>query len=215
MNYLNYLTDKEIVNTDDLKNGNIHEETTFNGNRENLFNKGLGGNVLSEENTSKYQVKYLKDLKDEEDRNSEELEVIFNHNSEIETTKVTETKMRNGHTTIYCKRLEQTMERCPITGISDLSLLRHSHIKPWSVSTDEEKLDGYNGLLLEYGYDMLFDRGWITFENDGTLLVSPRIPKELLSIYWLLRHGKTYNIYNSSGKRSKYLEYHRQNIFKG
>ena len=130
------------------------------------------------------------------------------------TVKVIKTKARVGHSNIYCRNLEMTMSSCPITKISDISLLRHSHIKPWSVSTDEEKLDGYNGLLLEYGYDMLFDRGWITFENDGTLLISPKIPKELLNLYWLLKHGEKYNIYNKSGKRSKYLEYHREHVYK-
>lgn len=130
------------------------------------------------------------------------------------TVKVIETKARIGHSNIYCKNLEMTMPCCPITKISDVSLLRHSHIKPWSVSNDSEKLDGYNGLLLEYGYDMLFDKGWISFENNGVLLVSPKIPKDLLRVYWLLEDGKVYNIFNESGKRDKYLEYHRKNIFK-
>lgn len=137
-----------------------------------------------------------------------------NFGSVQNTVKVIKTKTRVGHSNIYCRNLEMTMSCCPITKISDISLLRHSHIKPWSVSTDEEKLDGYNGLLLEYGYDMLFDKGWISFENNGLLLISPRISKDLLKVYWLLEEGKVYNIYNESGMRNKYLDYHRKNIFK-
>ena len=99
------------------------------------------------------------------------------------TVKIVNVKSRVGHSNIYCRNLEKTMPCCPITNISDIKFLRHSHIKPWSLSDDSEKLDGYNGLILEYGYDMLFDKGWISFENDGKLLISPKIPKELLKVY--------------------------------
>ena len=207
MDYFNYLADKDNIKTDNLqliKNSDVDKknldnefvETTYSDKIEIQVAKGI-------ETISSKEILVNKDV-----------EINLNHSSKIETTKVIETKARNGHNTIYCKKLEQTIERCPFTGISDISLLVHSHIKPWSVSTDDERLDGYNGLLLEYGYDMLFDRGWITFENDGTLLVSPKIPKELLSLYWLVKHKKKYNIYNKSGKRNKYLEYHRKYVYK-
>ncbi len=59
--------------------------------------------------------------------------------------------------------------RCPLTGISEPALLRASHIKPWaSCETDAERLDVHNGLLLSALWDAAFDRGLVTFEDDGT-----------------------------------------------
>lgn len=59
--------------------------------------------------------------------------------------------------------------RCPLTGITDEALLRASHIKAWSAcASDSERLDVHNGLLLSALWDAAFDRGLVTFEDDGT-----------------------------------------------
>jgi hypothetical protein len=65
--------------------------------------------------------------------------------------------------------------RCPITGITERALLRASHIKPWADCTDAERLDVHNGLLLSALWDAAFDRGLVSFANDGSLLASPRL----------------------------------------
>jgi HNH endonuclease len=52
---------------------------------------------------------------------------------------------------------------CRVTGTADPKHLRASHIKPWRICTDDEKLDGCNGLLLAPHVDHLFDRGYIGF----------------------------------------------------
>ncbi len=62
---------------------------------------------------------------------------------------------------------------CAVTGFSDTSLLVASHIKPWKKSTNSERLDPWNGLLLSPNLDKAFDRGFITFEMDGTIRLSP------------------------------------------
>ena len=67
------------------------------------------------------------------------------------------------------------MPYCPFTMINDERLLRASHIKPWVVSNDKEKLDPKNGLTLSPTYDVLFDRGFISFQDNGNLMVSPFI----------------------------------------
>ena len=51
--------------------------------------------------------------------------------------------------------------------------LRASHCKPWRDASNEERLDGDNGLLLTPTIDHLFDRGFISFESNGRLLISP------------------------------------------
>jgi hypothetical protein len=62
--------------------------------------------------------------------------------------------------------------RCPLTGITEGGLLRASHIVPWADCTDAQRLDVHNGLLLSALWDAAFDRGLISFADDGTVLVS-------------------------------------------
>ncbi len=66
--------------------------------------------------------------------------------------------------------------RCPLTGISDPELLRASHIKPWALcETDAERLDVHNGLLLSALWDAAFDRGLVTFDDEGQPQFSPAL----------------------------------------
>jgi hypothetical protein len=65
--------------------------------------------------------------------------------------------------------------RCPMTGIIERALLRASHIKPWANCTDAERLDVHNGLLLSALWDAAFDRGLVSFADDGSVLVNARL----------------------------------------
>ena len=65
--------------------------------------------------------------------------------------------------------------RCPVTGIEQDQLLVASHIKPWKVCTNVERLDLSNGILLSVLADRLFDKGLVTFSEDGVVIVSPRL----------------------------------------
>lgn len=113
----------------------------------------------------------------------------------------------------FKNNLFQTMFCCPFTQISERNLLRASHIKPWAFSNNVERLDGYNGLLLTPTYDVLFDRGLITFNNDGLLQISPLLSQST-RLKLGLTEGKVYAIANTSGQRNNYLQYHRDFIFK-
>jgi predicted restriction endonuclease len=64
-----------------------------------------------------------------------------------------------------------------VTGTATQAVIRASHIKPWSDSDNQERLDPENGLPLVADLDALFDERWVTFRDDGELLVSPHIPK--------------------------------------
>ena len=64
--------------------------------------------------------------------------------------------------------------RCPLTGIADPALLRASHIIPWKdCTTDAERLDVHDGLLLSALWDAAFDRGLVTFDDVGRPAFSP------------------------------------------
>ena len=62
---------------------------------------------------------------------------------------------------------------CPITGITNIEILRASHIVPWSkCESDEDRLDVYNGLLLSSLWDAAFDSGLLTFDRNGEPIFS-------------------------------------------
>lgn len=109
--------------------------------------------------------------------------------------------------------LEEFPAGCLITQINDERLLIASHIKPWADSNEQEKINRYNGLLLSPTYDKLFDQGFITFLDDGTVKTSPYISP----LNWKklnLKNGQHFDLkYNE--ERSLFLDYHRKNIFKG
>ena len=65
--------------------------------------------------------------------------------------------------------------RCPLTGITEPALLRASHIVPWSDCNDAQRLDVHNGLLLSALWDAAFDKGLVSFADDGKLCVSPSL----------------------------------------
>lgn len=112
----------------------------------------------------------------------------------------------------YRQKLMEESSECIITRVNDERILIASHIKPWSVSDEREKIDHNNGLALTPTYDRLFDQGFISFEDDGTILLSPYIsPLNLKKLN--LAKDRRYNI-PPSEKRKSYLIYHRENIFK-
>jgi HNH endonuclease len=92
--------------------------------------------------------------------------------------------------------------RCPLTGITEPALLRASHIVPWADSTDEQRLDVYNGLLLSALWDAAFDSGSVSFADDGTVLVSAQLSENAKNTLRLnnvpaltgLRHGHLANL---------------------
>ncbi len=65
--------------------------------------------------------------------------------------------------------------RCPLTGIIEPALLRASHIVPWAECDDAKRLDIHNGLLLSALWDAAFDKGLVSFADDGTALTSPQL----------------------------------------
>lgn len=62
--------------------------------------------------------------------------------------------------------------KCSVTGCENSGLLVASHIVPWRDSTNAQRLDPFNGLLLTPSLDKLFDRHLISFDNDGRIHVS-------------------------------------------
>lgn len=100
---------------------------------------------------------------------------------------------------------------CRVTGIDDLRFLVASHIKPWSKSSDAERLDGSNGLLLAPHVDLLFDRGFITFQGDGSVIRSEHLPSKISEKFGLDAPAIHRPL---TPRQTSFMDYHAQYIFK-
>ena len=124
--------------------------------------------------------------------------------TEIETL----IKARLGQGSFRQNVLEQ-YPSCPLTGLDIQPLLIASHIKPWSVCNNNERLDPFNGLMLAPNIDALFDSGLITFDPDGTIKISPKIDLENQKRLGISSRMKL----KIRPKSKKYFEYHRNHVF--
>lgn len=114
----------------------------------------------------------------------------------------------------YREELLEECPFCPITMVNDERLLIASHIKPWAVANDKEKLDPKNGYMLTPLYDKLFDRGFITFTEDKHMKISNWLsPKNCQRLR--LVDNSYYAQLPMDEKRNDYLKYHRESVFKG
>lgn len=100
--------------------------------------------------------------------------------------------------------------RCAITGLAVPELLRASHAKPWAQSTDAERLDVYNGLLLAAHWDAAFDAGLITAGPDGAVFASPTLPVEAAQLLGLQEKTRV----ALSDPHQPYLHWHRHHVFR-
>lgn len=98
---------------------------------------------------------------------------------------------------------------CEVTGCRISEILRASHIKPWIVASDSERLDPENGLLLAAHLDALFDGGLISFADDGTMLLSDRIGSQDRLTFRLPQSLRS----KPSARQAEFLLYHRSNRF--
>jgi putative restriction endonuclease len=119
-------------------------------------------------------------------------------------------RARNGQG-LFRERVARIETRCRITGVENPVHLIASHCKPWRDATNEERLNGENGLLLTPSIDHLFDRGFIGFEDNGKLIISPVAHRPSLE-----RMGiDTTRIVNVGGFTSgqkQFLDFHRNAV---
>lgn len=112
---------------------------------------------------------------------------------------------------LFKQRVMQIEQACRITGVSRVEHLRASHCKPWRDSNNLERLDGENGLLLTPNADHLFDRGFISFDDAGDVLISPVAHMDSLARLGL-SPGQTRNVGRFTEGQRKYLEFHREKV---
>jgi hypothetical protein len=133
--------------------------------------------------------------------------VEIRNNKEVKKTEQDNlVKCRLGQGT-FRKDLILYWKGCSVTKFNQMDVLIASHIKPWKDSSDTERLDSFNGLLLIPTIDKLFDKGYISFSNNGKIMISKKLGNNTI----LGIHSKM--IINISSKHKKYLKYHREKVF--
>jgi hypothetical protein len=136
-----------------------------------------------------------------------DVEVILSQHDATDTEKAKLLKTRIGQGN-FRQKLILLWGGCAVTGYKDASMLVASHIKPWRASSNIERLDGYNGLLLLPTLDKAFDSGLISFGETGNILISPLLQEpenlgitESMSVNLKLEH-------------QAYMGFHRDSVFR-
>ncbi len=140
-----------------------------------------------------------------------EMEVVLADASLPETTRTAVVLARRGQG-LFRQNVMRLEKVCRITRVDRPEHLRASHCKPWRDASNEERLDGENGVLLTPNADHLFDRGFISFEDNGDVLVSPVAHAESLRRMGL-DADRGLNVGAFSSGQKHYLEFHRENVF--
>jgi len=187
-----------------LKNGNGSQ-------REYLasISDKLGRRILSLINYDNFAfTNELDDNYDTKVEEEEEEKLLRSNTKKTVKDQLIKARLGQGQFKTSVAKIEK---RCRVTGLSDKRLLVASHIKPWKDSDNFERLDGHNGFLLSPHIDKLFDNGYISFDDNGSILVSTKKILPALKIWRINRHRPAGRF---TSRQKEYLEYHRNNIFK-
>ncbi|WP_144596734.1 HNH endonuclease [Bacillus cereus] len=125
-----------------------------------------------------------------------------------ETEKESVVKARIGQS-IFKKTLLAVEKKCKLCGVSDEHFLVASHIKPWSQSNNQERLDVNNGLLLCPNHDALFDKGYISFDKDGKIMISASLDTDTKIFLNINENMKI----RMNDRQQRYMKWHREDRF--
>ena len=174
------------------------------------INDQLGNTLLSLINTTNDGI--FDQLEDIDETVDEKELIVQLLNKEISATQKEQLVQARIGQGLFRQNVKRIESGCRITGVKDKRLLIASHIKPWRISTNAERLDGHNGLLLSPHIDKLFDKGWISFSEKGALLVSSKDISSILEMWHIDPHQF---VGAFTEKQKHYLEHHQKQVFKG
>jgi putative restriction endonuclease len=125
-----------------------------------------------------------------------------------DTEKPALTQVRIGQSK-YRQNLLNYWKGCAVTGCQVDELLLASHIKPWKDDI-EARLDVYNGLLLSPTLDLAFDKGLISFDHSGNILISSKLAVE---DQLKLNISQSQCLRKLESQHQAYLAWHRDHLF--
>ncbi len=146
----------------------------------------------------------------EKSNNAEYEEISKNNNSNnlVSTQRTGITKHRVGQDIFRRKLLVKFNKKCAVTGIDEEEILLASHILPWKDADNFQRLDIENGILLNPFYDKLFDKFFISFSDNGKIVLSEKL-KTSKKLMQFIDIEASINI--TEGMK-KYLRVHRKNL---
>jgi len=153
--------------------------------------------------TGKGSIEYTDEI-DDIDSANESLSLL----TETERKAIVKSRIGQG---VFRELLIQYWKGCSITGLNYFPVLKASHIKPWKVSSNYERLDPFNGLFLTPNLDTAFDRGYISFSDNGEIIISSKLSLDAqknLGIDSMLK------LRMLADEHKKYLSFHRDNVLK-
>ncbi len=171
--------------------------------------KNLRGNHMYSNALKQYR--YFINSSTEDSGDAEYLDNIKNNPDIPETERKAIIQSRVGQGIFRKSLMEKYHGSCIITGINHPKLLVASHIKPWAVSSNQERLSVDNGFLLSATYDRLFDSGLITFDKGGKIYLSSFIGEENVKRLHLSKN-MSFDL-QVSKRMCEYLEYHNDVLF--
>lgn len=171
--------------------------------RDNYQDKGDYSNFVSALNKYRKFIATKNNLADDIEAIKENITINETQEELLITARIGQHK--------YRKDLIELWKKCSVSKCKMIDILVASHIKPWNESSNEEKLDPYNGLLLLPNYDKLFDKHLISFDDDGRIIISPQIKKEDYKILGISANDKLFNVFEEN---KPYLKIHREKFNK-
>lgn len=206
LSWLRYVNEMYGVDYDNLNSEDV----------ENIFQKLKSTQSTREKYTSNSAVydirsalnKYLAFILRNENVSNLISDITFIIDAGSTTTKTEiETRLGQGK---YRQGVIALWRKCAVTEFERIDLLVASHIKPWSQSTNSERIDPYNGILLSPTLDKLFDRGYISFADDGSVIISPLLEERDFQKLGVTKSMKLYKIEKHC---LPYLKFHREVVF--
>jgi len=136
----------------------------------------------------------------------DDIHAVENDTSIPETQRLQLAKARVGQG-LFRKRVMLVDPHCRVTGVTAPHLLIASHIKSWRHSTNAERIDGFNGIMLSPHVDALFDDHLLSFDDDGRMLLHSNLPADVLERWSIPRE---LNVGKFQNEQTHYLEHHRR-----
>lgn len=197
-----------IIKTDIAGDKMVFRKRTWCGEFFDLWNLSAGDWIIINK-IRDYEYVILFQYKEySKDFNEEECYLTENGRVEV-SVRLKQGKFRRD----VLKNFEGT---CCLSGISENELIVASHIIPWK-DRKETRLDPANGLSLSVMYDKLFDKGYISFDENLRVIIMSDLSGVSIPLKDILlcTQGKTAHLPVNCPIKSEYLEYHRINVFKG
>lgn len=129
---------------------------------------------------------------------------------ETERTALVQARRSQG---LFRDNVRAVEHACRITRVERMEHLIASQVQRWRDSSNEQRLDGENGLLLTPTVDHLFDKGFISFEDSGHLIVSPVADQRSLKRMGIETESSV-NVGAFSQGQRRYLDFHRENVLR-